>query len=504
MGKIRGWVLGLGLLALWLGLWGTGSAWANAAPPESASGAGPAPDASSTQVRMVSERVVLTVAADGRRATVHGQYWLRNEGAQTETLAVRFPLSYLTDEGSARAPCPEIRDLQIQVDGRAVSWSRQPGPATSFCHADTAPWAVFEVTFPPGQEVVIEATYTQDAWGHEPYWVLTYIVETGAGWYGTIGQGEIQVVMPYSVSPANIVLDGPYGHGSIGYGRTTPEPRLEGQTLTWTFNDLEPDAQDNLWVLYVDPALWAEVEARRADVRARPQDGDAWGFLGLALKRVLAVPIGWDMARGLRTDPGAQALLREALDAYAQAVALRPNDPDWHFGYGELLTAAAQTLLDTGGDPAQAHAYRAEAARELAQALALDPQHAKTRAFLQNYGRLLEGWVTVQGDVVTFVGLTATPPAPTPRPGAATPTPSAGQALPPGEPEATPTAAEPFVPAPVGPSVDTAADEPVASSNGWLWWLLALGLCGGVFAVGVGLLWLLGRSRREQPPREGR
>ncbi len=502
MNKRTGWfVLAVVLAVLW-GVWGTGSARANAAPPESASGAGLAPEGS-TQVRMVAERVVLTVAPDGRRATVQGQYRLRNEGSQTEDLAVRFPLSYLTDEGNNRPPCPEIRDLQVRVDGQPVNWTRQQSTPIAYCHEDSAPWAVFQVTFPPGQEVVVEVTYTQEAWGYEPYRVLTYIVETGAGWYGTIGQGEIQVVMPYTVSPGNIVLS-----GHVGFGRTAPPPRLEGQTLTWTFTDLEPTAQDNIWVLYVDPALWAEVEKWRAQTRSQPQDGDAWGFLGLALKRVLALPAGWEMGRGMRTDPGAQDLLQEALDAYAQAVRLRPEDPDWHFGYGELLAAAAQALLEAGGDPAQAHAYQAEATRQLAEALRLNPNHEKTRAFLQHYGWLLEGWVEVQGDNFVFVGLTATPPVPTPRPVTPTPVPTADTSAP--APD-TPAAAGPDATAnpPAGPaagpgpntnaplgSTPPAASSASSGASWLLWTLLAVGLCGGVVAVGVGLFLLYGRSRR--------
>lgn len=494
MDRIRKRTWGWLLLALAVGLWGVGIARANAAPPESASGAGPAPDSDATHVRMVAEQVTLTVASGGRQAAVQGHYRLRNEGSQTERLAVRFPLSYLTDEGNARPPCPEIRDLQVRVDGQAVRWTRQQSTPISYCHQERAPWAVFEVAFPAGQDVVVEVAYTQEAWGYEPYWVLTYIVETGAGWYGTIGQGEIRVVMPYAVSPGNIVLD-----GSVGYGRTSPRPRMEGQTLIWTFTDLEPTAQDNIWVLYVDPEWWADVEKWRAQTRSRPQDGDAWGFLGLAIKRVIADPIGWEMARGLRADSGARALLQEALDAYAQAVRLAPEDPDWHFGYGELLAAAAQTILETGGDPAQAHAYQAEAARQLAEALRLNPRHEKTRTFLERYGRLLEGWVVAQGETFVFVGLTATPPAPTPRPVTPTPAPLPGSpeptnVAPGGSPgatdEATPTQAGASSGPTAGASTEAPHETDEAGWTGMLCGLFGVVLCAamGLGVLGVGVL----------------
>lgn len=492
--KGKRWFLGLVVVLVILGgsVWGTRSAWANVAPPEHASGADPVPDAPSTQVRMLAEQVVLTVAPDGRSAGVQGRYRLRNEGTQTETLAVRFPLSYLTDEGSSRPPCPEIRDLQVRVDGQPVPWVRQQGPPIAYCHEDGAPWAVFQVAFPPGQEVLVEIAYTQEAWGYEPYWTLSYIVATGAGWYGTIGQGEIQVVMPYTVSPANIVLD-----GGVGYGHTSPPPRLVGRSLIWAFTDLEPTEEDNIWVLYVEPALWADVEKWRAQTRLHPQDGDAWGFLGLALKRVLADPIGWEMGLGIRTDSGARALLREALDAYAQAVELKSEDPDWHFGYAELLVAAAY-LHEADGNSAQAHAYKAEATRQLAEALHLDPNHEKARTFLQRYAHLLANWVTVQGDEFVFVGLTATPPGPTSdvAPFAPTATPTADIPASPTSTPPRPAATDVAFGETPSPGLEPAEFTSESSNAPWMvWGIMALISCGGFFLLVAAIAYRFIRTR---------
>ncbi len=493
-------VMGLGLA--WAAGWGVGRGSANAAPPETASGTGPAPASASTQVRMEAETVVLTVSPDGLQAQVTGEYLMRNMGAQTETLGVRFPLGYVTGLGNV-TECPEIRGLQVWVDDQAVTWQRISGTPTAACPGDRAPWAEFQVTFPPQQPVRLRVSYTQDAWGYAPYRVLSYIVETGAGWYGTIGQGEIRVEMPYEVSPGNVVLE-----GGVGFGFTSPHAQLQGRTVRWQFQDLEPGPQDNFFLLYVEPEVWQAVEQRRAAVQANPQDGDAWGFLGLALKRVLQVPGLWDMSRTLRHDPGARALLDEALQAYAQAVALRPDDPDWHFGYAELLVAAAVTWGED--DPQQAHAYKAQATAELAQALALDPQHAKTRAFLEDYAFLLEGWVEVRDGQVVFVGLTATPPAPAGRaPPAsgeseATAAPPLGSspAEPGGVPTAGPAPATPLSPAGAAPAtVPAASGNTVVAEDGavaaWVGLVALMALCGGgALVVAVGLAVWFGRRAR--------
>ncbi len=470
---------------------------ANVAPPEEASGAGPAPAQATTRVRMESEHVVLVVAADGRQASVTAEYRLRNQAGAPETLALRFPLAYLTGEGSAPDPCPEIQDLQVWVNGQAVPWQRVQSTPTSFCHQASAPWAEFSVTFPPKEPVTVRVTYTQRAWGYEPYWMLSYIVETGAGWHDTIGQGTIEVVMPYEVSPANILLE-----EGVGYGPTTPQPRLEGRTVRWTFANLEPRAADNVTVLYVDPARWNEVRSAREQVKARPEDGAAWAALGAALTRVLALPTGWEMALGVRTDPAARELMQEALDAYAQAVRWQPQDLNGRVAYAALLVAAAQALEETDGDPGQAHAYRHEAAQQLAYVAQQDPNHEGLRTFLSRYARLLPGWVEVQGETVHFVGLTATPPGPTPR--ATTPTATPQPRLPAAGSDAEhPPATTVAAAAPAGPNPPSAPATPTPATGTPRGMKMLMGLltCGGVGFLLVALLfvvlgWRAGRAAR--------
>ncbi len=491
--------LGLGILVglLWLAVRAPG-VWANAAPPEAAAGASPKSGAESTRVQMVRERVVLTLDPDGQQATVEGLYIMRNTGAQAETMEVLYPLMLLFSECLEYrfTPPKRIAQLQIWVDEQPVSFDiRQGAPVRETC-TEPIPWAAFRVTFPPGEEVRLRVRYRQETWGYPPYLILTYILETGAGWYGPIQEGEILVQMPYPVSEDTVVL-----HADLGYAQsTTPGAQLEGSTVRWTFHNLEPTPEDNIFLLFMSPAAWQDIEQWRSRAHRNPKRGDNWGFLGLAIKRALLL-----YGMYFREDAADLALSHEGLEAYRKAVTLKPSDPDWHFGYGQFLVY----LADVVQDPAQRADYLYTALQEFQEALRLDPEHEKTLAFLNDQdNRTLYGWVKEFDGTFRFLGLTVTPtflptltPTPTPRPRRTrlpsptpypviltdTPSPTASSTLLP-----TFTASPSFSPSPTASSSHTTA-------LGWgVWMLLGCGLV-LVLVVGGIVLFLQYRKRTSSP-----
>ena len=475
------------ILSLWM-LWALVMASpsrvaANAAPPEAAGGGNPGPEAG-TPVRMVRERVEITLTKDGRRASVEGVYVMQNTGSQEERLQVLYPLSlfFMQCEGE------EIRNLRVWVNDIPAKVQRIQGePRGEYCDQPTF-WAAFPVAFPPGAEVTLRVQYEQKTWGFSPYLVLTYLLETGAGWYGTIGEAEILVHLPYPATPETVVLSEDFW----GYGRgTTPGARLEESTVRWVFRDLEPTQDDNIFLLFLEPQAWQEIQRRRQEVKQRPNDGEAWGFLGLAIKKALLLPgPGYPMRF---QDQGAQALLQEGLQAYARAVTLKPQDADWHYGYGQLLALAASETQD----PAQRAAYLEQAVREFQQALALKPEHEKTLTFLNEMGWLLEGWIQREGDTFRFPGLTATPTFPPVA--TATPSPEPTRASP-TVPYTTPTTAGHLALAtpslaptdiPASPTMPTASEPAGGASPSSMLSLgilvLLLGCCTLVIVVGGGI-----------------
>ena len=54
------------------------------------------------------------------------------------------------------------------------------------------------------QDVTIEVAYTVNGYGYYPYDVFKYILETGAGWNGTIGIADVIVRFPFEVSEKNV------------------------------------------------------------------------------------------------------------------------------------------------------------------------------------------------------------------------------------------------------------------------------------------------------------
>ena len=99
-------------------------------------------------------------------------------------------------------------------------------------------WATWPVTFPPGETVVLAVSYDLRATGYMPYGEFVYILESGAGWWGTIGEGTITVRLPYDVNEFNVPPD------SISPAMDDFE--ITGTDAIWHFTDLEPTRGDNI------------------------------------------------------------------------------------------------------------------------------------------------------------------------------------------------------------------------------------------------------------------
>jgi hypothetical protein len=349
---------------------------ADAAPPAPPPGANLGPGDELTQVRMVSETVMLVVWSNAPsgglgQAGVTADFTMRNMGTQTESMAARFPISASDGYGNL----PEIRDLGVRVNGSVVPTRRTLGPEIRWGD-ELVPWAEFDVTFPPGEDVDIRVVYTLDAYGEAPYASFEYIFETGAGWYGTIGRAELILRLPYEASVQNVLL-GP----GIGVGQTTAGGVIAGNDVRWEFTDFEPTGADNLQAVLVMPGAWLRVLTERENVARSPNDGEAWGRLGRACKEITLGLRG----RGVREDEGARELYRLSVEAYGRALTLLPQDALWHAGFADLLAyhahfgALAWLTGTRGGADAgrtleQIQADAGRALQEIRTAQSLAPQ----------------------------------------------------------------------------------------------------------------------------------
>jgi hypothetical protein len=434
------------------------TALADVAPPENPPGANPGPGEEFTQVRMVAETVlinVLRIPPEGSlgQATVTADFIMLNLGNEAETMGVRFPIS--ANDGFFNYP--EIKDLQIVVNGTEVGYRRIEG-----------------LFFPTGKEVYIQVSYLLEGSGEYPFIAFSYLLETGAGWQGTIGSADLILRLPYEATPGNIFLD-----SSPGWGQTSPGAVLAGNEVKWQYDELEPTRADNLSISLVMPEAWGAVLNERQNVAKDPEDGEAWGRLGKILKEISR------LRRGLRYDSGGRELYEESRQAYIQAVTLKPDDAWWHAGYAELLWNHYywEVFMPNPNDTGEMMVVL----DELNRSIELDPDNPVALALLEEISYALpEAVEQVDGGFV-LIWLTATPeseatsapeleptatltlePSPTLPPPTATDSPSSAEQPPPTEPppptpEPPPTSAPPPT-APPAPEPEPESPLPVCGS----------------------------------------
>jgi hypothetical protein len=302
---------------------------------------------------MVSETVTITVESlkppadeawirmDHLVAThVDATFQMRNQGSETERMEVWFPLTTGVEFGET-VPYPgQAENFKAWVDGEPVEVEEAPGRDLLGIR-DEVPWAKWSVTFPAGEDVELRVTYDTHPveWGG---WAVGhYILETGAGWHGPIGEGSVTFRLPYEVTPLNVQL------AEIQEAYAGPERPFEitvdGTDITWHFTDLEPRPSeelrtfepsartDNVILPMMEPSAWADIQAARAAVEEEPESVET------QLRLAEALEAGTQRVKFfLATDANA-ALIERTEAAYQRALELAPEDVDVLAAYLEWL-----------------------------------------------------------------------------------------------------------------------------------------------------------------------
>lgn len=379
---------------------------ADVAPPIFPPGSSLQPGSEGTQVRMVSETVLVDVRDDGSlgRANITADFMMRNLGTEAEKMAARFPISANDGRGSY----PEISDLVITIAGHAVQYRRVSYPDVRYGD-ELVPWAEFDVTFPPGVDMPIQVRYKLDGSGYAPYTAFYYILETGAGWRDTIGSAEVILRLPYEASPQNVVLD-----AQVGWAQTTTGGQFSGNEVRWQFDELEPGpegAVQNMEFALVAPSAWnAFLKARDAAAK-NPTDDEVWGQLGKAYKSIFF------MGKFYREDQGGQELYRLSVEAYEKCLELDPGDAQWRAGFADLL--AQRAYWDSWVSGLTPDAYRAF--EEIRTALELAPDDPVVLQVAESIYFMFPDGITQTDRAYDFLWLTQTPTALPPVPTDVTP-----------------------------------------------------------------------------------
>jgi len=368
---------------------------ADVAPPGHPPGSNLEPGAEITQVRMVAETVLIDVQVSAPakslgQAKVTADFTMRNLGNEAESMGVRFPISSNNGFGQF----PEISGLNVKVDGSIVSTRRimQEDPMWG---SDPVPWAEFDATFPPNQDVHIQVTYMLEGTGEYPYAAFYYVLHTGAGWKDTIGRADLSVRLPYEANTLNVIFD-----EQTGWSSTTPGGEISGQQVEWRFQNLEPDQSNDFQLSIVMPSAWQKVLAEQASLQINPNNGEAWGRLGKLYKEM------YFFRRGFRHDAGGRQLFQLSIAAYEKVVTLLPDDALWHAGFADLLAVHAYYASQEGQD---ATTDILRSMQEIHRALELSPNDPKVKEIAEEIYFFFPNAIVQLESGYDFLWLTATP-----------------------------------------------------------------------------------------------
>lgn len=357
---------------------------ADIAPPHPPVGSDISPGNEITQVRMKSEHVVLFIHSDPDydwgRADITATFNMFNTGDEDEYLRVRYPLHHnieqLKDYDNTKDcgvyPGTPVKDLQVWVNDEAVSVDIQYETTIDYeasnreereIYKDIPCWGHFNVYFPSHKSVKVEVSYHVSGYERgSGGTVFDYLIGTGAGWKDTIGNATIVARFPYPISELNIKDCWPNNC------------KISGWEVTWEFEDFEPEGTIGLKTIH--PSIWDRVILEKKRLEDDPKDGEAWGRLAKAYKDSIKDRKGFLI---LNTTYD-QELFNKSFDAYKKAIAFLPNDPDWHYGFADLVCAYSQQNFDLEDE--KTLEFWTVCLTEIKKSLELDPDHQEANNLL--------------------------------------------------------------------------------------------------------------------------
>lgn len=406
---------------------------ADAAPPAPPPGSNLGPGESVTNVRMMTETVIVAMRAmtstdlpgdryDSRPvfADVSAHFLMRNLGDAEDRMAVRFPLEDPGGKGDGYGEYPLITDFQVAVDGQKVPSRRitTPNPSDYPSGPDPIDWAEFDVRFLPAVDVRIDVAYSQQAYRGSDDACFSYVLQTGAGWRDSIGSADIIFRLPYRADPMVMARRAVYPSWTINVGDVIRDGTAMGYDMQFHFDDLEPTPQDDLWLCAADPFHWQWVASAKERLALTPGQPSALHEVALSLKA---------MGTGMYHPKARSVLLVDDLDvevrqAFEAALAADPDDPSLHAAYADYQWDGIFWRAIGHQDLMAADSRLASMVEHLQMALRLDPRQPDALRMLRDdpstrsvEGEDLRGLLDSLPDPGLLVPYLTTE-APTPRP----------------------------------------------------------------------------------------
>lgn len=296
-------------------------------------------------VRMVSEVVSLTIdehegkppydlgesPAAWMRGFVEAEFLMRNMGTEQQTFDVWFPLAATVRYKGLLVWWPEniLQDFKLWINDDPASFEQVNAPDVGDPKSESA-WARFPITFPTGTDVVVRVNYTIYPSGRRPFGGFEYILQTGAGWYGTIGKATITVTIPDPVTAINVSLSGRSMEGLP----IAPQPagfEINRNTIRWEMTDFEPTEKDNIYVDVLEPGRYHDLVKARVKAASSPYSVDVQLALAAAIEKSILI------GKTITQHGGGKDLAAQSNDCYRRALELSPNRADIYISYANWL-----------------------------------------------------------------------------------------------------------------------------------------------------------------------
>jgi len=257
-------------------------------------------------------------------AHITALFLMINRGEETEKLETIFPLTHPEGKGDGWFGYPEIRNFTISINDTPVDWYLKETPNQYMEDEPPIKWAAFDIEYPPAETVAVEVSYDVQSTGYFPEATFYYVLETGAGWYGPIGEAIVYMTLPYEATE-EVFLFG--NHNIMGFmQKTSPNLTYDGNKARWQFTDFEPQQRENWEATIIEPQTWQKV----LDLRERIDSGDK-----MAYSEITAVYDRIVMDRWVRA--GAEDFVQLNLDMYEKALEYEIDNDDVFARYADFL-----------------------------------------------------------------------------------------------------------------------------------------------------------------------
>lgn len=301
-----------------------------------------------TEVSMKSEQVVISIQdfprALPQNATDSPGYWMRalvtanfqmvNTGSDIESYDVWFPLAATLRYPGLLPffPGAIIDDFKVWINDSQVGFEQIAAPDLSDPNQESQ-WARFPMTFPVKTEVQVKVSYTIYPTGRRPFGGIEYILQTGAGWYGPIGEASILVEYPFPITGENVSLTGTSIEG-LPLEPNPPGYVIEENTIRWHLNNFEPTEKDNVFVEVLEPDRYELLLDARGIAESQPDSYKAQLDLANASRDCLLT------VKTLSQSGGSKDLAEKANQAYQRALEIDPTQPDTYIQYAKWMLSS--------------------------------------------------------------------------------------------------------------------------------------------------------------------